>query len=267
MTRPDCVPGGPPSCTVHGDERAGAVLLLPSLGADRTMWQPQVDELASDHRVIVVEHRGHGRAPTRPGTPTIGDLAAEVLAAADAMRIDQFDLVGISLGGITALWLAAHRPDRVRSLIVANTAARIGTADGWHHRIAAIRDGGLAAICDDVMERFLSTRFRHERQDVVEALRTAFLRVDPDGYVACCRALAHGDVTADLHRIVAPTLVIGATADVATPADQSRELHEAIPGSQLALLVGAGHLSNLEQPNAFTGLIRDHLGVNSNRRS
>ena len=223
------------------------------------MWDLQADALATDHRVVVIEPRGHGAAAAPPGPYTLADLAADVLDVTDRLEFDRFHLAGISLGGITALWVAAHHPERIGALTVADTAARVGTADFWTDRIAVVRAGGMPAICDVVMERFFSPGFRQTHRGVVDGFRDVCLRVDPQGYAGCCHALAHGDVTAELTHITAPTLVIGGTADVATPPEQARDIHDAIASSRLELLEGAGHLSNLERPDEFTRLLRDHV--------
>lgn len=251
--------------SVRGPDGAPPVVLLPSLGSDRTIWDFQVAALATDHRVIVVEPRGHRAANVPPGPCTLADLGTDVLDATDTVGIDRFHLAGISLGGITALWIAAHHAHRVRTLTVANTAARIGTSQGWSERIELVRAGGMAAICDAVMDRFFTPDFQQDHPDIVAATRTALLQVDPDGYIACCQALAHGDVTGLLERITAPTLVIGATADVSTPPQQARLLHDAIAGSRLELLDDAGHLSNLERPHEFTRILLAHLTAAESR--
>lgn len=248
-----------PGWSVQGPDGAPPVVLLPSLGSDRTMWSFQVEALVPDHRVVIVEPRGHGAAASPPGPYTLEDLSSDVLAVTDALGFERFHLVGISLGGITALWIAARYSHRVQTLTVANTAARIGTPEGWADRIASVRAGGMPAICEAVIDRFFTPAFRRDHPDRVESARDALLQVDPNGYVACCEALADGDVSDVLERIAAPTLIIGATADVSTPPEQARSLHQAVPNSHLEVLQQAGHLSNLERPQAFNRLLRGRL--------
>ena len=242
-----------------GDADAPPIVLLHSLGSDRTMWGPQVEALRGDHRLVRIEARGHGRAPSPPGPYTIADLGTDVLDVADELGLDTFHLCGVSMGGQTALWLAVHHPDRLRSLTAANTAPRVGSPAGWQDRIDAVRDHGLAGIRDQVLERFFAPGFPQADPDRFAEAQAAFVRGDDDGYAACCAALASADLTDDVGRITTPTLVVGATHDVATPPDQAHALHAAIPDSDLLVLGGAAHLSNLERPGTFTAALRAHV--------
>lgn len=244
---------------VDGPADAPAVVLLPSLGSDHTMWQPQVADLACDHRVLRVDPRGHGGSPAPPGPYDLADLGADVVEAADDHGVDRFHLVGVSLGGLTALWVAIHHPDRVRTLVAANTAARVGTAEGWQARIDAVRDHGLAGIRDDVLARFFADGFAARDPATHAEAQATFARADDDGYVGCCAALSTADLRGDVHRITAPTLVVAGEHDVATPVEDAAWLRDHVPGADLVVLEGAAHLSNLERPTAFTRAVRGHL--------
>lgn len=245
--------------TVDGPAEAPAVVLLHSLGSDRSMWRPQAEALAGDHRVVRVDTRGHGAAPAPPGPYRLDDLGQDVLDVADALALDRFHLVGCSLGGLTALWVAVHHGDRLHSLTAANTAPRVGSADGWQQRIDAVRAHGLAGIRDDVLARFFAPGFPDREPDEWAEARAAFLRADDDGYAACCAALRDADLRDRVGDIAVPTLVVGGTEDVATPPEQQHELHAAVTGSELVVLEGAGHLANLDRPAAFTAALRRHL--------
>lgn len=248
-----------------GPASAPPLVLLHSLGSDRTMWRPQVGALADTFRVVVLETRGHGQAPAPPGPYTIDDLGRDVLDTLDHLDIDTAHLCGLSLGGLTALWLAIHHPERFDSLTAANTAARIGTADGWQARIDAVRRHGLAGIRDDVLERFFAPGFADRHPDTLAEAQQAFTRADDDGYIACCTALADTDLTGQVDQIDLPTLLIGGTHDQATPPDQARWLHQHIPGSHLEILHDAAHIANLDQPAAFTHTLREHLLTGQDR--
>lgn len=245
--------------TVDGPADAPPVVLLHSLGSDRSMWAPQVSALARDHRVVRVETRGHGDAPAPPGPYAIDDLGRDVVDVADAVGLDTFHLAGVSLGGQTALWVAVHHGHRLRSLTAANTAARVGTREGWQERIEAVRAHGLAGIRDAVLKRFFAPSFAAVDPDAFAAARRAFVHADDAGYAACCAALADADLREAVASITTPTLVIGGTLDVATPPEQVQELHRSIVDSRLVMLDGAAHLSNLEQPDAFTEALRQHV--------
>lgn len=244
--------------TVDGPEDAPPIMLLPSVGTDRKMWAPQVPGLVRDYRIIRFEARGHGKASAPDPPYTLADLGGDVIEAADALGLASFHLVGISFGGLTALWLAIHHGDRLRSLAVANTAGRIGTRRGWDERIAMVRQEGMAGIADHVMTRFFSDSFREAHPATVRVIKTSFEHVDQQGYIGCCTALGNADVRPQLKDITASTLVVAGRLDESTPPEQGLRLHRAISDSTYVEL-NAGHLSNLERPAEFVAALRRHL--------
>lgn len=244
---------------VDGPDGAPALLLINSLGTDHRMWSRQERAFTERYRVIRYDARGQGGTEAPAPPYTADDLGADAVALLDHLRIERAHVCGVSLGGFVALWLAVNRPQRLRAAVYADTAARIGTVDGWNERIAAVRDGGTVSIRDLVMERFFSDRFRGEEPDVVADIGDALEDHRPEGYIGHCTALRDGDLRDDVGAIDVPSLVIVGTADVSTPPEESRWLHERIAGSRLEELPGAGHLSNLERPTAFTHAVVDHL--------
>lgn len=235
------------------------VVLLHSLGLDSTSWQPQVDALADEYRLIRVDMRGHGRSPAPPGPYRLADLGGDVLQVADAAGLERFHLCGLSIGGLIALWIGIHRGDRLRSLMVANTAAKIADRDYWQTRADAVRDGGMEAVRDTVLTRLFSPDFPELVPHGFAAARDAFSATDPDGYAACCAALGEADLRDDVATITVPTLVIAGSADEATPPTDARWLDAHLPDSQLEVIGGAAHVSNYDHPEAFTAAIRRHL--------
>lgn len=242
-----------------GREGAPGLVLVHSLGTDRTMWAPLCDSVRDDHRVVLVELPGHGRSKTPEGPCSLEELSCAVLRAADEAALDRFHYCGVSLGGMIGLWLAAHRPERVRSLVAANTAARIGTAEFWRARIRLIETEGLDAHRDAVLARWLSPRFAAAEPDRVAELGRIFCRTSIAGYAACCAAIASADLGPALERIRAPALIVAGRLDPATPVADSEELHARIRGSRLAVLEGASHLSNVDAEDAFCALVTDFL--------
>lgn len=237
---------------VTGSRGAPAVLLSHSLGTDRYMWDAQVSDLGDEYRLILVDTLGHGRSDAPPEErPTIGQLASHVLAAVDAEGIDRFHVCGVSMGGQVALWVASHHPDRVLSMTAANTGARIGSAEGWTARIEAIRAHGMEGMADEIVARFFSSDFSARDPARWERVYRTFVATDAGGYIACCEALGAADLTDDLSRISARSLIIGGTDDVSTPPELAHALHAGIPHSELEILEGAGHLSNLDAADAF----------------
>ncbi len=193
---------------VDGPETAPALVLLNSLGSDLRMWDQQVDVLAANVRVVRYDIRGHGHSSV-PGAPaTIEQLGHDVLALLDQLRIERAMLCGISLGGLTALWLAAIHPERVERAVFANTAARIGSVESWSARIDAVRRGGMQAVREVVLARFLSAPFRAQHADVTRRVGDMLVATDPAGYAAVCAALRDADLRAVLPLIGAPSLIL-----------------------------------------------------------
>lgn len=244
---------------VEGPPDAPPVVFLHSLGSDVSMWRPQAADLARDHLVVRVDTRGHGRSPAPDGPYSLAQLGRDVVAVADDLGLDTFHLVGCSLGGLTALWVAIHHGGRLRSLTAANTAAKVADADFWQARIDAVRARGLAGIRDDVVARFFATGFAQAHPDWFDEALAVFEHADADGYAGCCAALAHADLRDEVGAITAPTLVVGGEQDVATPPSDAEWLHDHVRDSRLVVLPDAAHLSNLDQPEAFTRALRSHL--------
>lgn len=243
---------------VEGPPDAPAVLFLNSIGCTRRLWDAQAEALRGAFRCFVFDARGHGGSDAPQGDYALDQLGRDALAVLDAAGVSQAHVCGLSLGGLVAQWLGVHAPERVASLTLANTASRIGGRDSWEARRRTVLADGLSAIADMAMERFFSLAFRTQRPAVVAEARAILLAGSAAGYAGCCAALRDADLTGDLGRIGAPTLVIGGEQDVSTPPAQSAALAAGIQGARLQVLPAA-HLSNLEQPDAFTAALRAHL--------
>ena len=223
------------------------------------MWHPQVDALADEFRVVAVDTRGHGNSTMSSEAFTLEHLAGDVLDAVAAAGVDRFHFCGISLGGQIAMWTAINRSERLRSIVVANTAARIGTEQSWTARAAAIRSGGMASITEAAKGRFFSPDFRYRQPEWFEETITTLESCDPAAYIACCEMLAHNDLTADVAAIGLPTLIIAGDLDPTASVEQARWLQDEIDGSELAVLEGAAHLSSLDRGEDFTTALRQFL--------
>jgi 3-oxoadipate enol-lactonase len=237
----------------------GPVVLVHSLGLDGEMWTPQVDGLARTHHVIRVDVRGHGGSSAPEGPYAMADLAADVLRVADTLGLHRFDIAGLSIGGQIALWLASHRPDRIGGLVLADTAARIGSPGVWQERMDLVRGGGLAAIRDGVLRRWFLPDFALAAPDVHAWAAERLVTTPAAGYLGCCGALAASDLRADVGRVRARTLVIVGEGDLATPPDDARWLRDHVDGARLEVIEGAAHISNLEAPAVFGSLLQGFL--------
>jgi len=240
---------------VEGRADGPTLLLMHSIGCDLRLWDPQVAALAGDFRVVRYDTRGHGGSDAPKGDYSRERLGQDALAVLDAVGADRAYLCGLSLGGITAQFLALHACDRVAGMIIANCAARIGTAEGWRQRAELVLGPGPAYMAHTAMTRFFSPRFRAANPDTVDVFRQRFSVTSPEGYAGCCAVLRDADFTGQLSAMSVPTIVIGGVLDEPTPLAQAEELAAGIPGASLVAL-DAGHLSNVEQPAAFAAAIR-----------
>lgn len=246
---------------VDGDAAAPALILSNSLGTTLEMWEPQVAAFSARFRLIRYDTRGHGGSPVTPGPYSFDDLGQDVLAVLDALAIERAAFCGISMGGHTGLWLAIHAGRRFNAIAVCNSAAKIGTAQGWSERAAMVRAGGAAgmrALADSAPGRWFTEDFIAARPEVVQRAQDGIAGINPEGYAACCDALATSDLRADLGRIATPTLLLAGSADPVTTVADAQAMQAGIAAAQLAV-VPASHLSNLEAPQAFDKAVLDFL--------
>lgn len=245
---------------VSGSPGGEPVVFINSLGTDQRLWGPQLHALTTRYRVVTYDARGQAGTSAPPAPYTIADLGTDVVMLLDHLELRHVHVVGISLGGLAALWLGIHRPDRVRSLLLANTAARIGSAEGWQERIDAVHARGMTRLATDVMERFFSDGFRRRNPDTVATFAHRFASHDAEGYVGQCAALRDTDLGPDVGRCEVPTSVVAGSLDAPTPPGQARWLHQHIPGAQLRTL-DTGHLSNVEDADGFNRILVQHLAT------
>jgi 3-oxoadipate enol-lactonase len=242
---------------VDGPVDGPAIVLLNSLGTTHRMWDGQLPALEG-WRVVRYEANGHGESTLRDGPVTIETLADDLVALLDHVSIRRTVLCGCSMGGLLAIQVAATHPDRVAGAVLANTGAKVGSLETWTTRIAAVRSGGMAAIREGVVRRFLSEGFRVTHPEVGARIGDMLEGVNPDGYVAVCEALRDADLHPLLPRVQVPTLVVGGAMDESTPPALAEVLHRRIAGSELEILPTA-HLSMVELPGAFNDRLRRFL--------
>ncbi len=229
-----------------GPADAPVVAFSNSLGTTHAMWDAVVAALSGRYRCLRYDTRGHGRSPAT-GPVTIESLADDLAGLLDALGIARAHVVGLSLGGMIAQALAARRPDRVDRLVLVATAAHLAPPEAWHERARLVRAQGMGAIVDAVLGRWFTPGVTPER---VEPVRKAFLATDPEGYAACCEAIAAMDLRGALGAIRAPTLVVAGADDPATPPVLAEAIRAGIPGAEKVVLPAA-HLIAVERPEAL----------------
>lgn len=246
---------------VQGSAGGVPVVLSHALGVDLSMWDELAQTLAADHPVLRYDHRGHGGSAVPPGPYTMDQLVDDAARVVEGWGRGPVVFVGLSMGGMVAQGLGVRYPQLVRALVLANTTARYPAAaqPGWQQRIAAVEAGGVAAVVDAVVERWLTAPTRAARPELEAEIRACLLRCDGRGYAACCHAVAAVDWLDRLPAIACPTLVLAGSEDQgATPA-MAHEIAERIPGARMQLLEGAAHLSVAERPLAFAQALRSFL--------
>jgi len=237
----------------------GAVLVLSnSLGTDFSMWNRQMPLLEQHFRVLRYDTRGHGRSSVTPGDYTIEQLGHDVLGLLDVLGLKRVHFCGLSMGGMIGIWLGINAPDRLHRLVLCNTAARIGTKDTWNARIATVHNEGMNVVASAVIARWFTPEFRAAYPKEVAEAQQMLENSSPDGYVASCAAIRDMDQCDTVAQISAPTLVIYGAKDPVTPAVDAQFLVNRIRGAA-AVELNAAHLSNVEQPQAFTESVTSFL--------
>ena len=243
-----------------GPEEAPVLILGPSLGTTWHMWDRQIPELTKQWRVFRFDLPGHGGAPAHPA-PSVGELAARLLATLDAVGVQRFGYAGCALGGAVGLELALRRPERLASLALVAASPRFGTADEFRQRGVIVRTNGLDPIARTSPDRWFTGGFAAAQPAITEWAVQMVRTTDPGCYIAACEALAGFDVRPELGRVGVPTLVLVGSDDQVTGPAEARTLVAGIPDARLAVVPGASHLVPVEQPAAVTDLLVRHFST------
>lgn len=237
------------------------VVLSHSLCCDHTMWEPQIEQLARHYRVLAYDTRGHGASDPWSSPYTLDDLAAEAIAVFDAAGIERAHFVGLSMGGMIGQTLGFSHPDRIASLVLANTSSRFApeVAPVWDARIAAVRRDGMEAVVAPTIERWFTPPFVAAQPALMARISQLIRRTSVAGYTGCARAIARLDLSARLGEIRCPVLAIAGRQDPSTTLAMHEAIVSAIPGAELAVLDPAAHLSNFEQTRAFNDALTGFL--------
>jgi 3-oxoadipate enol-lactonase len=228
-----------------------------SLGTDFSMWDAQVASLGRHFRILRYDTRGQGQSSVTADS-TIAQLGRDVVDLLDTLKLERVHFCGLSMGGMIGIWLGVNAPQRLHRLILCNTAARIGSAEMWNARIAAVRKDGMKPVAAAVMERWFTAEFRAASSERVAKAQAMLENAPPAGYAACCAAIRDMDQRDTVGQIKTPTLIIYGAQDRVTPPGDAEFLNERIQGS-VKVELNAAHLSNVEQPDAFTDAVSSFL--------
>lgn len=243
---------------IQGDADAPVLMLCNSLGTTLDMWAPQMSSLLTQFRVLRYDVRGHGQSDVPPGPYTIEQLGRDALALLDHLQLPRVDFCGLSMGGMTGMWLGTHHPERLRRLVLCNTAAQLGTPALWNGRLDQLAREGMAGLTPSVLDRWFTARYQRRAPQAIAQVRAMLLGTTPEGYAANAIAIREMDQRDTIGRINLPTLVIAGRHDGSTPPELGRDIAQRIHGARYVEL-DAAHLSNWEQSGAFTVALMDFL--------
>jgi 3-oxoadipate enol-lactonase len=241
-----------------GPADAPSLVLSNSLGTNLSLWDPQLPVFAKNFRVLRYDFRGHGQTSATPDEYSIEMLGRDVLQLLDALNLPRVNFCGLSIGGMTGMWLAVNAPQRLNKLVLANTAPQIGKLDTWNERIRAVRDGGTKAVAQQVVERWFTPEFRANLPDEIARTRRMIESTSTDGYVGSCAAVRDFAFWENVSSIRAQTLVIAGTHDQSVPPSDAQKLARQIPGARYTELPAA-HISNVEAAGRFTDEVSSFL--------
>ncbi len=243
--------------------RGTPVVLLHAFPQSRAMWAPQIDALSKTHRVIAPDFRGFGESDAPEGAYTLDQYADDVNGLLDHLAIARAPFVGLSMGGYTLFAIYRRHATRVNGLVLADTRAQADTEEGRAGRMAmaqTARSKGPGAIADLMLPKLLSPVALQTKPDLVRQVRSIIERTTANGIAGALMAMAgRPDSVPLLARIACPVLVVTGELDGPTPPADGTFMAERIPGARLEIIPRAGHLSNLEEPQAFTDAIRSFL--------
>jgi 3-oxoadipate enol-lactonase len=243
---------------VTGQPSSPALVLSNSLGTNFSMWDPQLPAFKQHFRVIRYDTRGHGQSAVPAGPYTIEQLGADVLALLDELRIARAHFCGLSMGGMTGMWLAQHAPQRLHKLVISSASARFGSVETWNARIEKVRSEGMSSVATAVVERWYTLEFRREHTAQTQGTLQILEATSPEGYAACCAALRDSDLRESISGIHTPTLILSGAKDPVSPPADGRYLAAKIAGARYREL-DAAHLSNIEAAEAYTSAVLNFL--------
>jgi 3-oxoadipate enol-lactonase len=244
---------------IAGPPDAPVVVLSNSMGADLRMWDGVADRLRQHFRVVRYDTRGHGHSPVPDGPYSMDDLADDVVTLLDRLGVQQAHFVGLSLGGMAGIRLAAREPARVDRLVLLCTAAFLPRELGYVERAAAVRAEGTGSVAAAVVGRWFTAGFLAANPLQRKEAEQMVADTPAEGYAGSCEAIAAMDLRPDLARIGAPTLAIAGADDAATPPSYLEEIAIGVPDGRLLVVPDAAHLAAAQQPEVVAAAILDHL--------
>jgi 3-oxoadipate enol-lactonase len=243
-----------------GPADAPVLVLANPVGISMEVWDAQLPALRRRFRLLRFNARGHGGSTAPPGPYSLAELGTDVLSLLNSHGVTSAAFCGVSLGGMTGLWLAANASERISSLVVCCTAITpMPSRQAWLDRAALVREQGMTAIAETAPQRWFTPGFIARSPAAVSRVVDMLLACDPEGYAGCAEAIADLDLRPALSAVKAPTLIISGSEDPAAPPWQGAITARGIPGSRLVVIRGTSHLAHYETPGPVTAAIVRHL--------
>jgi 3-oxoadipate enol-lactonase len=243
---------------LDGPVNAPTLILSNSLGTNLSLWDSPMPVFANNFRVLRYDSRGHGQTSATQGKYSVEMLGRDVLQLMAALKLERAHFCGLSVGGMTGMWLGVNAPQRLQRLVLSNTAPKIGKLNTWNQRISAVREGGTKAVAQQVVEQWFTPEFRATHPNEVAKTRHMIESTNTDGYVGSCAAVRDFDFWENVGAIRAQTLVIAGTHDQSVPPSDAQKLATQIPGARYIELPVA-HISNVEAASRFADEVSSFL--------
>lgn len=250
---------------ISGNENGPVVMMAHSLACNLRMWDPQMPVLEANYKVVRLDMRGHGLSDAPSGPYTMDELADDVIAVMDNLKINRAHWVGLSIGGMFGQSLLLRYPSRFISAVLCDTMSVLPEGAGpiWDERIGKVKKDGLASISEATMERWFTAAYLKSNPPECDVVREQIAVATDAGYLACCSAIMGLNYIERLSEITTPVLLIVGAQDMATPVAGSEAMHERIPDSDLVVLDDASHISNVEQADAFNAAMVPFLDAHN----
>jgi 3-oxoadipate enol-lactonase len=249
-----------PHHTVTGPYDAPVLLLANSIGSTHAMWDAQAPALQERFRLVRYDTRGHGASEVPDGPYSLEELGGDVLELLDHLGVERASFAGLSLGGMTGMWLGVNAPGRINSLALLCTTSQHGPPEMWRDRATQVREQGTRSVAAGTMERWFTEGFRAREPDAVARCQAMVENTPDEGYAGCCAILERTNLTPELPRISAPTLVIAGAQDTSTPPDpHATKIRDGIPGARLEVLDPGAHMTTVERADDVTRLLLEHF--------
>jgi 3-oxoadipate enol-lactonase len=247
---------------VDGRDDAPVVTFITGIANDLRMWDSQVPSLRTDFRVLRYDSRGHGGTEATPGDYSFGMLIADLLGLWDGLGIRQSHLVGLGLGGATAIGVAIDHSDRLLTLVPCCCRAEMtpAFAVAWRGFVETVTAHGMEGMVEQTVQRWFTDDFKTAHPEMLESVRSQIRGTSPLGYYGCIAAFLTLNFGDRIRQVSVPALFVSGADDlVGGPPQLMQSLADAVPGARHASIPRAAHICNIQNPEAFNEVVGKFL--------